>query len=193
MTWSVFSASGALKTAAASVGYGTSLPASPVDGQEYILVDSVSTPTYTWRFRYNSGSGQTDKWEFVGGTPARANVVTGGTTASTSYVEVGSTCSITLARAGQYIVEHGCYMEHSEAYTNRGSFSIGAAAASDNNSVIHQGSSAAGGTPIKGSYATGGLQITVAASEAITTKVKAGGGTLTTSNKWLAITPIRVS
>jgi hypothetical protein len=28
---------------------GTNLPGSPVDGQEFILVDSVTAPTYQWR------------------------------------------------------------------------------------------------------------------------------------------------
>lgn len=49
--------------------YGTSLPASPVDGQEAVLVDSLTAPTYQWRFRYNAGSSSAYKWEFIGGTP----------------------------------------------------------------------------------------------------------------------------
>ena len=44
------------------VCYGTTLPASPVDGQEAILVDSVTNPTYQWRFRYNAGSTSAYKW-----------------------------------------------------------------------------------------------------------------------------------
>ena len=48
--------------------YGTSLPASPLDGDEAILVDSTTAPTFTWRFRYNANSTSTYKWEFVGGS-----------------------------------------------------------------------------------------------------------------------------
>jgi len=61
--------SGAPAWAAAppTVSYGTTLPASPVDGQEAILVDSTTSPTYQWRFRYNAGSSSAYKWEFVGG------------------------------------------------------------------------------------------------------------------------------
>jgi len=53
----------------AAVNYGTTLPGSPVDGQEAILVDSTTAPTYQWRFRYNNGSSSSYKWEFIGGSP----------------------------------------------------------------------------------------------------------------------------
>ena len=50
-------------------GYGTTLPGSPTDGQEYVLVDSLTAPTYVWRFRYNASSASAYKWEFIGGSP----------------------------------------------------------------------------------------------------------------------------
>jgi len=56
--------------AAGTVAYGTSLPASPADGQEAILVDSTTNATYAWRFRYNAAASSPYKWEFVGGSPA---------------------------------------------------------------------------------------------------------------------------
>jgi len=52
-----------------TTSYGTSLPASPYDGQEAVLVDSVTNPSYQWRFRYNAGSTSPYKWEYVGGIP----------------------------------------------------------------------------------------------------------------------------
>ena len=52
-----------------AVYYGTTFPVSPADGQEAILVDSVTNPSYQWRFRYNAGSSSPYKWEFVGGPP----------------------------------------------------------------------------------------------------------------------------
>jgi len=51
-----------------ALGYGTTLPASPYNGQEYVLVDSTTAPTFTWRFRHNANSTSTYKWEFVGGS-----------------------------------------------------------------------------------------------------------------------------
>jgi hypothetical protein len=52
----------------AALAYGTTLPASPINGQEAILVDSITNPSYQWRFRYNAGSTSAYKWEFVGGS-----------------------------------------------------------------------------------------------------------------------------
>jgi len=52
-----------------SLAYGTSFPASPGDGQEFTLVDSLTAPNYIWRFRYNAGSTWAQKWEFIGGSP----------------------------------------------------------------------------------------------------------------------------
>jgi hypothetical protein len=48
--------------------YGTTLPANAVDGQEAILVDSLTAPTYRFRFRFNAQSSSPYKWEYVGGT-----------------------------------------------------------------------------------------------------------------------------
>ena len=48
--------------------YAITLPSAPSNGQETILVDSTTNPSYQWRFRYNAGSTCIYKWEFVGGT-----------------------------------------------------------------------------------------------------------------------------
>jgi hypothetical protein len=48
--------------------YGTTLPASPFDGQEAILVDNVTNPAYAWRMRYNAQSTSPYEWEFIGGS-----------------------------------------------------------------------------------------------------------------------------
>jgi hypothetical protein len=64
-------------TVPSPAGYGTTLPASPVNGQEHILVDSVTAPTYYWRLRYNAGSASPYKWEYIGGIPATIRVDTG--------------------------------------------------------------------------------------------------------------------
>jgi hypothetical protein len=50
----------------------TSLPTSPVDGQEvyYLATDDGSgLASVVWHLRYRAGSGQTYKWEYVGGAP----------------------------------------------------------------------------------------------------------------------------
>jgi hypothetical protein len=90
------------------VSYGTTLPASPVDGQEAILVDSVTSPSYTWRFRYNAGGG-TYKWEFVGGAPMTMAVDASQSTASATLVDLATVGpSLTVPRAGIYSVQASC-------------------------------------------------------------------------------------
>jgi hypothetical protein len=83
--------------------YGTTLPASPVDGQEHILVNSTSNPSYQWRFRYNQNSSSPYKWEFIGGAPAWTSESLPASTTSTSYINAGS-ISLTGPRAGEYYI-----------------------------------------------------------------------------------------
>ncbi len=53
----------------------TSLPASPTDGQEVnFLADA--TNGVVWRLRYRSASASAYKWEFIGGPPLTAEVLT---------------------------------------------------------------------------------------------------------------------
>jgi hypothetical protein len=90
-------------------GYGTSLPGSPTDGQEYTLVDSTTAPTYQWRFRYNAGSGSSYKWEFVGGTTLLNEVLAAeGVTTSGAFQNLTTTGpQITVPVAGEYTVGIG--------------------------------------------------------------------------------------
>ena len=46
----------------------TALPVSPYDGQEIILTDSLTAPTYTWRLRYVAAKAS-NRWQFIGGAP----------------------------------------------------------------------------------------------------------------------------
>lgn len=101
------------------VTYATTLPASPFDGQQAILVDSVTAPTYQWWFRYNAGSSNTDKWEFVGGAPLTASNFASSTTASTTAADLaaGASPTFTLPRSGAYIVSFSCMATNSSANT----------------------------------------------------------------------------
>ena len=96
-------ATGAAGTPAPTVAYGTSLPASPTDGQEAILVDSTTNPTFQWRFRYNAGSSSAYKWEFVGGAPLLVADTASLTPANGSWV-VDQTPKLTVPRSGEYQV-----------------------------------------------------------------------------------------
>jgi len=88
-----------------TTAYGTTLPASPVDGQEAILVDSVTNPTYLWRFRYNAGSTSPYKWEYVGGTPWVWANNTSSNNPGTSSADAGYGTIFTIPRAGDYVCE----------------------------------------------------------------------------------------
>ncbi len=88
------------------VTYATTLPASPADGQEAILVDSLTAPTYQWRFRYNAGSTSPYKWGFVGGAPfltsAAASVAVANTGGMTDAAD--SLPAFIVPRAGDYFI-----------------------------------------------------------------------------------------
>jgi hypothetical protein len=65
----------------------TSLPGSPVDGQQSILTDSTSAPTYNWLLQYSTAA---SKWLAIG-----------------AAAPLEGTTSITIPRAGTYMVEIG--------------------------------------------------------------------------------------
>jgi hypothetical protein len=105
-----------LAAAPAIVTVGTSLPASPVDGQEAILVDNVTNPSYQWRFRYNSSSTSAYKWEFIGGVPLLGWSNTSVTNGATLGAWVNMVASgVTLPRSGEWQIEGGCTVSHPTA------------------------------------------------------------------------------
>jgi hypothetical protein len=88
-----------------AVTYGTSLPASPANGQEHILVDNLTAPTYQWRFRFNANATGLYKWEFVGGPPAIDSTDVLFQTTSATFVDASPVGpQIAVARAGVYNV-----------------------------------------------------------------------------------------
>lgn len=90
-------------------GYGTSLPANPVDGQEHVLVDSITAPTYSWRLRYNAASTSPYKWEYLGGTEAWSFVETSENCTSTNWSDLATVGpTFTTPRAGDYLVRGSC-------------------------------------------------------------------------------------
>jgi hypothetical protein len=115
----------------------TALPGSPTDGQEVILVDSLTTPTYWWRLRYNAGETSTYKWEFVGGIEYRNYVdacSAGINLVNTGYTDVPSGPTFIVPRAGEYVVEFGMKNPSNTFNSNQGHYlapKYGAAAYSD--------------------------------------------------------------
>jgi hypothetical protein len=89
---------------AAGPSYGTSLPSSPSDGEEAILVNSVTNPAFAWCFRYNAGSTSAYKWDFIGGSWWTAYVdadeMVSNPNTWVDFATVGP--AITVPRSGEY-------------------------------------------------------------------------------------------
>jgi len=174
----------------AALGYGTSLPGSPVDGQEYVLVDGT-TPSYQWRFRYNAGSTSAYKWEFVGGPAAIVDVLTDEGTASTTYTNLATTGpQFTLPRAGDYRAEFDAESYSStSAVLNVVAVQVGAAATADGDGSVGYIASASNTFCHVRDIAIRGA----AASAVVALRYRVSGGTGNFRKRELRVTPIRVS
>lgn len=171
----------------------TSLPSSPIDGQEIIYV-ADATKGVLWHLKYNLGSASAYKWEFIGGSSLDAFVQTSEATTSTSYVDLATVGpSVTLALAGDYALEYGfgAFAGANQTLDMDGSPRIAATAASDLDlafiSAVGTGSSASG------SISTRRVKTAIAASSLVKLQYKlSSAGTGTFHRRWLKATPIRV-
>lgn len=86
------------------ISFGTSLPAAPVDGQEAILVDSLTLPTFCWRFRYVVSITDAAKW--VGaGSALTVGPTAGGSLSTDIPTDIPNGPSLVVPRAGAYELE----------------------------------------------------------------------------------------
>jgi hypothetical protein len=170
-------------------GIGTSLPASPGDGQEYTLVDVLATPSYAWKFKYVAAITDAYKWVCIGGGAAFAEVVASEATASSTYVALTTAGpSFTVPRAGIYIVEIGYQRNDTTAATTLMSYDIGATAASDADNVAIAVSGGQYGPAMRPRSKT-----IAAAATALVAKYRTGGTSGTYANRWMRVTPVRVA
>lgn len=184
-------ANGKLPTAQApSIAMVTALPGSPVDGQEIVLTDSPTAPTYRWRLRYNASSAA-KRWEYVGGTPAEARVATSETTTTIgSYVNLGTAGPLfTVPLLGDYGVRFGATF-------------LDSAAESQLNIGVGVGDFSSPLFEARGHISANNYHLTVS-GEAVLVGLTAGqvirakyqhalAGTLTVLNRYLYVTPIRL-
>ena len=85
--------------------YETSLPGSPVDGQE-IYYAADTTNGVIWHLRYRSAGG-TYKWEFIGGSALTSYIDTNQTTSSSTYGDLATAGpSITVPVNGEYEITY---------------------------------------------------------------------------------------
>jgi hypothetical protein len=179
-----------------TVGYGTSLPASPTDGQEYVLVDNAANPSFQWRFRYNAGSTFSAKWEFVGGTSTFNRVETReGILEQLPFGDCATVGpSLPFPRAGQYMIEWGCGMDYTGVITTSYmGVQVGGTA-------VSSAQAAFSAVPVGqfGSCLSGPYVYNVNAGDVVTAKYatgnQGGSGYYTYfQRRWLKVTPRRVS
>ena len=161
-----------------------------MDGQETILVDSTSAPTYAWRLRYNS---TLTKWEFVGGRPAFAEVVTSETTASTTYAALATAGpSIVLPVAGAYMVEIGGFLQDADGAVSVAcsmSYDIGGTGAVDADRIHGEWAGFAGSLTIGSNHSRARVKTGLTAVT-LTAKYKVSAGTGTFAERWMSVTPV---
>jgi hypothetical protein len=179
----------------AALGYGTTLPGSPVDGQETVLVDSTTNPTYQWRFRYNAGSSSAYKWEFIGGAPVwTSDSAASASNTTITFVEGDTACRITVARAGDYIVSGTGRLATTTAAT-LAQAALGTTAAIASGVLITEFRSPTAGNNA-GGYAGSARFNAVAASTIFCQGVRNGSGdsqTVSYQYRSLNVVPVRVS
>jgi hypothetical protein len=174
----------------ASGGYGTSLPGSPTNGQEYTLVDSITNPSYQWRFRYNSGSTSPYKWEFVGGSHVVVAVNTqenhpGGS----AWANLPTNGPLfTVPRGGDYLVIASTASNNGAAGTSTGQ--LGPAVGDTTPPVVV-------GVSLQSGFASGialqGAFYGVTAGNILKLRYWSNSNLLNFSNRVMTVTPIRVS
>lgn len=175
---------------ASGATYQTTLPGSPTNGQETVLVDSTTAPTYAWRLRYNSAK-SSNKWDFLGGAPLYAETTTSETTTSTSYANLSGGATgpaIALPVAGDYFVSTGFRGTSTATAFLRMSYDIGGTGAVDADAVIVE--IASGGSDHMSVSRT--RKKLALGAVTLTAKYRTTTGTGTWVDRWIQVLPIAV-
>jgi hypothetical protein len=159
----------------------------PADGDEvHLVVDA--TAGIVWHLRYNAGSASSYKWEFLGGAALFSEVATAEGTAA-AYADLATVGpSIVLPRAGDYIVAHGFdFLGATGGANGYMSYQIGATAAVDADAVevADDGTSWTQASVSREQLKTGLTAVT------LTAKYKGSGNNA--RNRWMRVTPRRIS
>lgn len=175
---------------ARAVNAVTALPGSPVNGQEILFVDSLTASTYAWQFKYFSAKA-TNKWVYMGGSPA-VHAISGSTaTASTAYADLGDATgpTFTLPLAGDYEVTYGCNIRPADGQDRAGLASIFFGTTPlDADQIIFYVSSGNKESHISRTVRGTGLS----ASAVVKVQYKVIGGSVTFKHRWMRVTPVAV-
>jgi hypothetical protein len=179
----------------ATPAMSTTLPGSPINDQQAVLVDSTTLPTFAWLLQYNATAA---KWIFIGGTPLQARIDTSEGTTSTTYAALATPGpTVTVPRAGDYNIKSGALISLSTGagITAYHSYDVGATGALDADAA-QVGAAGASGNPQPGPIsATASRKKTgLAASTTLTSKYRvSGAATGTFALRWIEVKPISIT
>jgi hypothetical protein len=181
----------------------TVLPGSPFDGQQiYLQADPANG--IIWHLRYNAGSASAYKWEFVGGPPLAGLGTTSdplpNSTIYNDFATVGPSVTLPAGIGGDFFVDiEGAIANNTNppVFNAFLSFTIGATAPSDTNSIQITYNNAAGSGRETHYVLRRSSKITSVAAGSqlkLQGRVDAGGAGPVTyfANRGITLRPIRV-
>lgn len=177
----------------------TSLPASPVNGQDcYFLADA--TNGLVWHLKYRSASASAYKWEFVGGSPLTAEVLVGAVVpaAQTTYGDIAGSAgpALTVPLAGDYRVAVEALIVGAIGQTTQMSYAVGATAAIDDDGAeLTIGGGAPAGVDIRANVRRTRTKTVAAATTTLTAKYRTSNAAFTgpsVAERVLTARPVRV-
>ena len=168
----------------------TSLPASPVDGQEIrFLADAANG--IVWTLRYRAASSSAYKWEFVGGSELSSEAA-GHVEATASFASLGGP-SIVVPLAGDYMIEWGGRLYNSNAAGADARMAVFIAGVQGSMLNHFQGSLATSITIAASNDARKAKALAVAAAATLECRYAGvGGGVGAFEDRWMSARPVRV-
>jgi len=179
-----------------SLGYGTSLPSSPADGDEYYY----STSGYVWHLRYTTGL---NKWQFVGGSALIATENNTSTLTSTTYVydittADGPSITVPTGMTGTYKIEFGMDVSNTNAgkvnYMGLFTSATGNTSPLGSNTelIVANADNNTGANPATYTASKIVHNVSLTATNTIYAQFKTSANTATVSNRYISITPVTI-
>jgi hypothetical protein len=162
-------------------------PASPATNDIWIATD-VGATGVCWQFRYNGASASAYKWEFIGGPSMEANAF--GNADSLGVAFTLQTPSLTIARAGDYDVEVGADTFNNTSGAT-GWVMANTSTADPGLSAILTNAAAVNTMTVRLVFKQRLTGLSAAAVVAVYNRASAG--TTRCNNRYLRVTPVRIS
>jgi hypothetical protein len=163
----------------------TTLPVTPQDGQQAILVDNTAAPTFSWLLQWSATAA---RWIGLPGSAAQAEIITQEGTTSVAYVDLTTVGpSIVVPRAGSYEISFGTLVTASIVNYMFISPKLGAAAAQDNDGILWASPSAT----VNGASMARTIRRTLAAGDTVKLQYRVNtASNVNAQNRWLSIKPV---